>query len=368
MLPELESGGVERGTLEIGAYLCAAGHRSIVISGGGRLCTQLEREGSRHVSWDVGKKSLCTLRYLLPLRRLLVSEKADILHLRSRVPGWLGYLAWKTLPQEKRPRLVTTFHGFYSINAYSAVMAKGEKVIAISKTVADHIKAHYRVPEERIVLIHRGFDEKVFDPASVATERVEVLRKRWGLTDAEAPLIMLPGRVTRLKGHDIFIRSLCALKSHPWTAICVGDMDEASQHTAHLRTLLTELDLTPRVRFVGHCDDMPAAYLLSDLVVSATSSVPEAFGRVAVEAQAMSRPVIASAHGGSLETVKPGHAGWLVPPGDAAGLTNALVEAIPAQSLRERYGANGQLWVRENFTMKQMCEKTLELYKKLKAK
>ena len=199
MMPELETGGVERGTLEIGKYLVQQGHRSIVISGGGRLVPQLESEGSEHLSWDVGQKNPLTLRYIPKLKKILQQEKVDILHLRSRVPAWVGYLSWKSLPKQTRPRLVTTFHGFYSINKYSAVMAKGERVIAISKTIAHHIQDVYEVPTERIVLIYRGVDEKKFDPSSLTQAELDYWIKKWNLTEGRPPVIMLPGRLTRLR-------------------------------------------------------------------------------------------------------------------------------------------------------------------------
>ncbi len=155
MLPDLVSGGVERGTLEVGKYLSDHGHDSLVISGGGRLVPQLEREGSTHLTWhQIGEKSPRCLRYFFPLRKLLVEEKIDILHLRSRLPAWIGYLAWKSLPENKRPALVCTFHGFHSINKYSSIIAKGEKVIAVSKAIKQHIKDAYHVSPVRIHLVH----------------------------------------------------------------------------------------------------------------------------------------------------------------------------------------------------------------------
>lgn len=365
MLPDLDGGGVERGTLEIGGFLAARGHKSIVISSGGRMVKQLIEEGSRHIAWQVGKKSPMTLRYLLPLRRLLLKEKVDILHVRSRVPAWLGYLAWKSLPKKSRPRLVTTFHGFYSINGYSAVMAKGEKVIAISKTVAAHIREHYDVPEGRTALIYRGFDDEKFDPGRVSQKKIDALRTHWGIHKDPQPIIMLPARLTRLKGHDVFFQALKKVQSLPWTAVCVGDTEENPAQTERLMKMLKQLGLEKRVKMVGHCDNMPTAYMVAGLIVSATSTEPEAFGRVAVEAMAMGKPVIASAHGGSLETVLDKKTGWLTAPNNPDSLAAALEDAVQNQELRVRIGANGRQWVREQFTTESMCEKTLALYQEL---
>lgn len=361
MLPDLESGGVERGTLEMGQYLASRGHRSLVISAGGRLVPRLEAEGSRHLRWPVGDKHPGSLRYLLPVRRLLVREPVDILHLRSRMPAWIGYLAWKSLPAGRRPALVTTFHGFYSVNAYSRVMARGEKVIAVSEAIAGHVQARYKVSDDRVALIYRGIDETVFSPDRVSPERIEAVRSRMGLVGCPTPVVMLAARMTRLKGHDLLLTSLAELRDLPWTCVFVGDADETSAHPPLLKKQVERLGLGDRVVFAGHCDDMPAALAVSDVVVSA-SREPESFGRTAVEAQAMGRPVVASAHGGSLEVVRHGETGWLFRPGDAQALAHGLKTVLSDPLLRQRWGACGRKWVARRFTVSRMCEKTLDLY------
>ncbi|MBW1698349.1 MAG: glycosyltransferase family 4 protein [Deltaproteobacteria bacterium] len=365
MLPELNTGGVERGTVEFAAYLAERGHASIVISAGGRLTTVLRRQGSRHISWKVGEKSPVALQYIFRLRKLLMREQVDIVHVRSRLPAWIGYIAWKSLPKTLRPRFVTTFHGFYSVNPYSAVMCKGERVIAISRQVAEHIEAVYGVPRDRIVIIHRGVDENLFNPSAVCNSRVQRIRRQWRLSGPESPVIMLPGRFARWKGQDVFIKSLSLLKTLSWTAVCVGDTQENPSYAKELQRLIAQEQLENRVRLAGFCEDMPAAYAVSDVVVSASSSEPEAFGRIAIEAQAMGKPVIATAHGGSLETVLDGETGWLVKFSDITALAAALKEAIQSASVREKRGKNARRWVVENFTLKRMCDKTLAVYKQL---
>ncbi|HID97835.1 MAG TPA: glycosyltransferase [Thermodesulfobacteriaceae bacterium] len=287
MVPELESGGVEEETLEVSRFLAEGGHCSMVISGGGRLVSRLRMEGGAHISWPVGRKNPLTLRYLPRLRNLLLNRQADILHIRSRVPAWLGYLTWKTIPRCRRPGLVTSFHGFYSVNRFSAIMAKGEKVIAVSRAVEDHIVRHYGTTRSRIVMIYGGYDEKIFNPALVSGNRIGKLRTRWDLSGNDDPVIMLPGRVTRLKGHDIFFKALKGIDTLAWTAICVGDPGGGSGYVSELEKLAADLGIENRVRFCGLCEDMPAAYALSDIVVSATSFKAESFGKTAVEAQAM---------------------------------------------------------------------------------
>lgn len=362
MLPDLDEGGVEAETVETAAYLVKKGHRSIVISAGGRMVPALEKSGSQHITWPyIGAKSLRCLKYLIPLRRLLIREQVDVLHLRSRLPAWIGFLAWKSLPPAKRPRLLTTFHGFYSVNSYSAIMTKGEQVIAVSNTIAEHINEAYGTPKEQIAVICSSFDEIMFDPANVSNARVSRLKAEWGIDNSATPLILLPGRITRLKGHELFIRSLKRIRHIPWLAVCVGDTRENADLVNELQALARTADIGDRIKFVGHCDDMPAAMLLADVVISA-SVKPESFGKTAVEAQAMGTPVIATAHGGSLETVVNQETGWLVSPANDIGMADAIQEAITDQALAQRLGQQGQKRVSELFTSSIMLEKTLGVY------
>ncbi len=366
MLPELESGGVERGTLEIGRYLAENNHRSIVISGGGRMVEQLEAEGSRHINWHVGSKGPLVLKYLLPLRKLLKKEKVDVLHLRSRMPAWVGYLVWKTLPKNNRPVLVTTFHGFYSVNSYSAIMTKGMGIIAISKSIEEHIRKAYGVKKD-IELIFRGVDKEKFDPSAVEDDSVQSYRDLWGIKP-DRQVVMLPGRLTRLKGQDLFIQALAQLKNRNFQAIIVGDLQDNQGFSAELREMIDSLGLTENVALVGHCDNMPAALTIADIVVSASSNEPEAFGRTTIEAMAMGKPVVATAHGGSLETVVPGKTGWLVQPGMVDELAAALDDALSSPEKRRAYGIAGKAAVNSTFTMNTMCERTLAYYRRLLVK
>jgi len=363
LLPELDAGGVERGTLELGKYLSEHNHRSFVISGRGRLVEQLKSEGSSHIPWDIGQKGPAIIRYLLPLRRFLKNESIDILHLRSRMPAWVGLIVWKSLPKKHRPILVTTFHGFYSVNKYSAVMTKGDGIIAVSKSIADHIRDNYGV-QDGVSLIYRGVDKTIFDPEVVSAERVDRYRKEWGV-QASLPVIMLPGRLTFLKGQDIFIKAVSMLKEYDFQALIVGDKDDNPSFTKELENLALQSQVKDKVKFVGHCTDMPAALLLADVVVSASSKEPEAFGRTTIEAMAMGKAVVATAHGGSLETVIPGVTGWLVDPSNPEKLAEGLKEALSSEQRLKAYGKSGQILVNRKFTTKKMCEETVALYKGL---
>lgn len=363
LLPELEGGGVERGTLEMGKYLSDNHHRSFVISGDGRMVEQLCNEGSRHIPWNIGLKGPVVLKHIFPIRKFLMNEQIDIMHLRSRMPAWIGYLTWKTIPKKHRPILVTTFHGFYSVNKYSAIMTKGMGLIAVSKSIATHIKDQYDYKKD-ISLIFRGVDKDVFDPSVVSIERIDHYRETWRLK-SKKPVIMLPGRLTRWKGQDIFIKALAMMKYPDFQAFLVGDTEENPGFTAELVELIQTENLGDKISLVGHCSDMPAALMLADVVVSASSKEPEAFGRTTIEAMAMGKAVIATAHGGSLETVNPGSTGWLVEPGNPAEMARILDEALALPERLHLYGNSGKELVNKKFTTKSMCEKTLALYKKL---
>jgi glycosyltransferase involved in cell wall biosynthesis len=367
MLPELQAGGVERGTLELSRFLVQQGHVSFVISQGGALVDRLRQEGGRHIRLPyIGEKSPRCLLHWWFLRRFFSQSRIDVVHLRSRLPAWVGYWAWKSVPARHRPRLVTTFHGFYSVNAYSAIMTRGEKVIAISQAVSDHLRKRYRLPASKIAVIYRGIDAEQFHPARTGPERIRRIQEKWGCAD-DAFLILLPGRVTYWKGHDVFLQALALIRDMPWRAVCVGTFDPHSAHYKKMRQMLDELDLADRVQFPGHEDDMPAAYAASGLVISAATGEPEAFGRVSIEAQAMARPIIASAHGGSLETVIPGQTGWLFKPGDIHGLAGVMRIALSRPDLCRQYGDSGFRRVHRHFTTRQMCQSTLDLYQKLLA-
>jgi glycosyltransferase involved in cell wall biosynthesis len=345
----------------MGRYLSRKGHRSIVVSGGGRLVDQLKKDGSEHIKRSIGSKSPMALLHILPLRRFIVKNRVDILHLRSRMPAWIGYIVWKSLPRHRRPVLVTTFHGFYSVNAYSAIMARGEGVIAISKSIKKHILENYdRVTN--VKLIFRGVDTEYFDPENIELSRQRRLEKSWAL-DRSRRVLMLPGRLTRWKGQQFFLKSLLHVLHPSFTAVMVGDTSDNQGYTAELEEFIEKNGLAGRAHLVGHCSDMPAAFMLADIVLSTSSLEPEAFGRTTVEAMAMGRPVIATAHGGSLETVIDEENGWLVAPSDEEGLAKSI-EAALALTKEELHsmGAKGQARVVKNFASLTMCERTEDFY------
>ena len=362
VLPEMDSGGVEMVTLDFGSFLAEKGHRSIVVSKGGGLVPKLIKNGSEHISCAyIGEKSPRCLKYIPWLRNFILKEKVDVLHLRSRLPAWIAYFAWKSIPVNRRPLLITTFHGFYSINAYSAVMTRGQKVIAISNVIADHIRKEYHIPENRIQIIHEGIDENRFNSDGISNKRLEAVKKKWGVNKSDPLVILLPARITRLKGHDLFIESLNRIRSLNWIAVCAGSNDLKSSYLDDLKKMVLNKGLENRIFFPGNCDDMPAAMKLASIIIS-SSCEPESFGRVAVEAQSMNKPVIATAHGGAIETIHHNKTGILVKPGSIDSMALAIKEIIENKELYEALSSHGRERVKRLFTKKIMCENTLELY------
>lgn len=228
LLPMLESGGVERGTLELGAGLVKAGHRSLVMSGGGQLVSRLTGQGSEHIQWPIGRKSLWTMRLVRRLQRLVLDERIDILHARSRLPAWIAYLAWKGFPAQTRPRFITTVHGLYSVSRYSRIMTRGEAVIAVSEASRRYILENYPTADaQRIHLIERGIDPEVFP---FGYRPGDAWMARWYQNFPfllERQVLTLPGRITRLKGHLDFLQLLSRLTKAglPVHGLIVGGED-----------------------------------------------------------------------------------------------------------------------------------------------
>jgi len=365
VLPALEAGGVERGTLEVARGLIGAGWRAMVASAGGPMTPELERSGARHVALPLKGKRLGTiLRNGRRLAELVAREDVDLLHARSRAPAWSALRAAR---RTGRP-FVTTFHSPYGENWlkhwYNAVMAKGDRVIAISEFLAGHVRRHFRFAEERLVTIPRGVDIRVFDPARVSPERLAMLARAWRLPDGQ-PVVLLPGRLTRWKGQAVLIEAMARLADKEAVAVLVGAEQGRSRYRRELEAMVERLDLMGRVRIVEHCRDMTAAYGLADVVVSASTD-PEGFGRVAAEAQAMGKPVVATDHGGAREVVLHDRTGLLVPPGDAAALAAALDDALTLDAAtRADIAETARAHIVENYTVDLMVARTLAVYRQV---
>ncbi len=364
VLPALDLGGTERGAVDVAKALVRAGCRAAVASSGGRMVRELERAGASHIELPLNRRDPFTIQ--ANVRRLARAiEGFDLVHARSRAPAWSARAAAR---RTGRP-FVTTFHGVYGAGtalkrAYNAIMAKGDRVIAGSAYVADHLRRRYRVDEARLRVIPRGIDTALFDPARMNAERLITLARRWSLPDG-APVVMLPGRLARWKGHVLLIDALARLDRDDIVLVLVGLTGRHDAYRREIERRALAAGLGGRIRLIEHCPDMPAAYMLADVVVSA-STEPEAFGRVAVEAQAMGRPVVASNLGAAAETVAAGDTGWLVPPGDGAALGAAVDVALSLDAAaRAALARRARERVLRLFTTELMCARTLELYREL---
>jgi len=364
ILPNLgSSGGVERGTVEVAEAIVETGGRAIVISAGGPKVHELKRIKAEHIELPVNSKNpFVMFANIERIADVIRREGVDVVHARSRAPAWSAYFAAR---RAGKP-FVTTFHGTYGLGwflkrKYNSVMTLGDRVIAPSGFIAGHIRRIYGVPNKKIRTIHSGVDVTLFDPKNVSAERIINLANAWRLTDGH-PVIMLPGRLTRWKGQAIFIEAVAKLNRRDIRCLLVGGDQGRGEYRKELEGLVNKHNLGEVVRIVDHCDDMPAAYMLSDIVISA-STEPEAFGRVIVEGQALGRLVIGSKHGGAQETIKEGETGWLVPPVDSDALAAAIEAALALSGKkREAFADKCIASARANFSKESMCTKTLDVY------
>lgn len=305
VLPALYSGGVERGTVEFAAELVRRGHESFVVSQGGPKIADLEACGSAHFTLPVHRKSLASFGQIRPMRRLLKQLEPDIVHVRSRMPAWITRLAWKGLPLHRRPALVSTFHGMYSVNPYSAVMAKADHVIAISECVRDYVLQNFGVPESQLTVIQRGVDIGTFRPRAVGPVWQQALYREFPQLKGKR-LIMMPGRISRWKGQLLFLEVMAELAhQHPdCHGVIVGGVEPGKEHfLKELEQRRRELGLEQAVTFCGQRNDMADLYLLAS-VVCHMSTKPEPFGRTVTEALASGTPVVAFDRGGAAETLQ----------------------------------------------------------------
>ena len=366
VVPRLDAGGVERGTLEMVEAIATAGGRALIATAGGRLEFRIARAGGEIFAMHVDSKNPATMwQNAGLLRRLIREEGVDIVHARSRAPAWSAY--WAT--RRTGTPFVTTWHGTYNEEfplkrAYNSVMARGRPVIAISDYIRNLIIERHRVPEANIVTIPRGADIAVFSEEAVGNERAIKLAEQWGLIEDPRAIVLMPGRLTRWKGAESMIDAAARLKAargSDFAVLLVGD-DGGSGFRHALQKRIDATGTGDVVLLTGWCHDMAAAYKLASVVVSA-SIEPEAFGRVVIEAQAMSRPVIATAHGGARETVAHGESGWLYPPGDAEVLAATIHQALNMDpSARAHMGLAGRARIHSRYTTAAMQRATLDVY------
>ena len=360
VLPALNGGGVERGVLEIAAAITQSGHRSLVVSAGGRMVDALIASGTEHFARSIGAKSPLTLRHVPWMRRFLVEQNVDVIDMHSRLPAWITWLAWKSLPPSRRPALISTVHGLYSPGRYSSIMCRGQHVVAVSESVRCYTKTHYPfVSDDRLHVIHRGIDPAEFPREfKASTEwREEFFRSHPNA--AGKPILMLPGRLTRLKGHSDFLQLIGRLRDANVAChgLIVGGADERkAAYATELRDYVQQRNLSQYISFLGHRNDLRELYSISSIVLS-LSTKPEAFGRTVAEALAIGTPVVGYAHGGVEEILRTAFSAGLVPLGDADALTSIvrslLTRSEPLQVLLSIYSRQS------------MQEKTVSLYEKL---
>lgn len=356
ILPELNSGGVERGTLEVGAEIVRRGHRSLVVSGGGRMVEALEQAGSQHFAASVGNKSPLTLRQVGWLRKLIIEQNVDIVHARSRVPAWVAWLAMRKIPEVQRPHFVTTVHGQYSVSRFSEIMTRGDRVIAVSGTIENYIRGNYpQTPVDRVHTIYRGVDPAEFPHGyQPSDEWMQDLHREWPCL-AGKRLLTLPGRITRLKGHVDFLKMLVSLRDSGVDAhgLIVGGVDRRKlRYAAEVKKAVAELGLKDDVTFTGHRSDMKEFYAVSDVVFS-LSSKPESFGRTVLEALNLGTPVVGYSHGGVGEILSDVFPTGAVPVGDCDELTDRVTQLLEQRTVVPPVS---------QYSLAEMLEQTLQLY------
>ncbi|HEY2033444.1 MAG TPA: glycosyltransferase family 4 protein [Rhizomicrobium sp.] len=370
VIPALETGGAERSALDVAAVLVREGFAALVASKGGRMEQELANSGGEIIRINAASKSpRIMLSNAFALRDLIRKRNVKLIHARSRAPGWSALTAagMAGIP------FVTTYHGIYNARNplkrfYNSVMVRADAVIANSQWTADHILREYRKGPKRLVVIPRGIDPVTFDPASIPPDNIAQMRKTWGVANNDFA-VLLPGRLTRWKGQGVLVDAMAVLKSRGALgnvrAILAGDAQGRDGYEKELHAKIEQAGLSDHALIVGHVSDMPTAYAASDVVVSASTD-PEAFGRVAAEASAMAKPVIAADHGGARETVLTNVSGFLVPPGDAEAMAVALekIIATPPHG-RINMGMAGRAHIIRNYSRERMCSETIELYRSL---
>lgn len=368
IIPELGPGGAEQGCIDVAAALVQAGARALVVSAGGPRVGEIIRAKAEFIPMAVHSKNpwdiYCNIGRI---RRLINAWNVDIVHVRSRAPAWSAWYACKGTGA----KFMTTVHapynpgGFFK-HIYNGIMMRGSRVIAISNHVARYITGNFKIEPNRVRLIHRGIALDRFHPTMVGMQRMATLLRDWRIEDG-APIILLPGRLTRWKGHHVLLEAMARLNRPEVFCVLLGSDQGRTEYRAELEGQIEKLGLTGQVRIIDHCNDMPAAYMISSVVVSASTD-PEGFGRIPVESQAMGRPIIATDHGGAQETILRGETGWLIPPGDAGALAEALRQALELSGQQRAVLATKSMnHVAMNFTREKMCDETLSVYAELLA-
>jgi glycosyltransferase involved in cell wall biosynthesis len=368
VVPALVSGGVERGTLEIAKKIVESGYNSIVISAGGPLVTALEESGSKHIKFNVASKNPLTIWLnSKKITKIIQEEKIDIIHARSRAPAWSCFIAAKATGI----KLITTFHGIYNFRTkikkfYNGIMTEGNKVIAVSQFVKDHIIKNYKIDKSKIVLIHRGVDHREFTIEKINSEILLKYKTKYNVP-ANTPVILLPARMTEWKGHTILVKALEKIKHLNFYCIMAGDLAKHPAYVTRIKNLINECKIQNRVQLFGNEPSMINLYGISDIVLSA-SIEPEAFGRTIIEAQSMEKLVIATNIGGAAETIENEKTGFHVDPANSQQLADKIeycLSILGTDNAKKIQSAARKSTI-ENFSLDAMLEKEMSVYELIK--
>ncbi len=358
ILPELNQGGVERGTTELSRELVKLGHRSTVISAGGGLATQIEKDGGQHVQVDVCSKNPITFfQRAHILSSTLQTLRPTLIHARSRLPAWLCHFANKKL---KLP-FVTTVHGLNSVSRYSRIMSTGDRVICVSEVVRDYIIRNYQTDPGKIRVIQRGVDMNVFNPESVCPDKIQALKNQFNLNNRV--VVTSVGRITWLKDYETFIRAIAAVRKQAPEVIGLivgGYREDKAEYYESLKKLAEKEVIKDHLIFAGNQSDMATVYAASDIVVNASLKMGN-MGRTVVEALALGKPVIATTFEGLNNLVIDGKNGFIVKTKDAGDLSNALQKTINASFDAQTIRAS----VPDAYTLNTMVQQVLDIYAEL---
>ncbi len=350
ILPELNVGGVETGTLDLSKYLIRLGHKSVVVSAGGALVKELEAGGAKHYTLAVNKKSIISMFKLIPeLAAIIKKEEIDIVHARSRVPAWIAYFACRSA----KVVFITTCHGYYKKHLFSSVMGWAKRVIVLSNVIARHMIEDFSVPHDRIRLVPRSVDLEKFKYLDPKEKRREVFN------------VGIVGRITPLKGHLHFIKAMARIsRVIPRLKIwIVGDAPASKEaYKEEVQVLVRRLGLWHCTEFLGTQRDVPGILAHLDLLVLATTT-HEAFGRVVVEAQAAGVPVVATKVGGVIDIIEDGKNGQLVPPADPKSMAEAILRIFKDTQLAKDLAENAYARVKEKYNVELMVKNTLDVYR-----
>lgn len=355
VIPELNEGGVERGVVELNREFVKKGIESFVISAGGKLENQINLDGGSHVKFDVCSKNIFTaFSRVNSLKKILKEIKPDIIHVRSRVPAWLVYFANKKL----NIKVVSTVHGFNSVGFYSSIMQKADEVICVSNSIKEYIQKHYQTSENKITVIPRGIDLELFNPKNIDEIFIENFKKEFNLKDKF--IVSSVGRVTQLKDYETFIKAILLVKKEipNIVGLIVGGVrSDKEDYLNSLKNLIKELSLEDNIIFTGSQSKIEQIYALSDVVIS-SSKKPESFGRAVAEAICMNKPVIATNHGGVKDIIIENENGFFFEVGDDKELANNILKS-------KKLSFDGYNYISNNFSLENMLDKTIAVYKKV---